>query len=86
LIGSGEPLQLLTGLGAAMENWVSEFIEEASKKYQLILMDNRGMGYSTDNGQQFTSCCWSERRIVEVCTDFVTGAFNGSIRYEDFYN
>jgi len=54
LIGSGEPLLLLTGLGGTMESWVSEFIEEASKKYQLILMDNRGMGYSTDNGQQFT--------------------------------
>jgi pimeloyl-ACP methyl ester carboxylesterase len=54
LIGSGEPLLLLTGLGGTMESWVPEFIEEASKKYQLILMDNRGMGYSTDNGQQFT--------------------------------
>ena len=54
LIGSGEPLLLLTGLGATMENWEPEFIEEASKKYQLIIMDNRGMGYSTDNGQQFT--------------------------------
>jgi len=53
LIGSGEPLLLLTGLGATMENWVPEFIEEAAKKYQLIIMDNRGMGYSTDNGQQF---------------------------------
>ncbi|GAB6037587.1 alpha/beta hydrolase [Fundidesulfovibrio butyratiphilus] len=54
LIGSGEPLLLLTGLGATMENWTPEFIEEASRKYQLILMDNRGMGYSTDNGQRFT--------------------------------
>ena len=54
LIGAGEPLLLITGLGAIMERWEPEFIEEASKKYQLILMDNRGMGYTTDNGQQFT--------------------------------
>ena len=54
LIGTGEPLLLITGLGATMERWEPEFIEEASKKYQLILMDNRGMGYTTDNGQQFT--------------------------------
>lgn len=54
LIGSGEPLLLLTGLGCTMDRWTPEFIEEASKKYQLIIMDNRGMGYSTDNGQQFT--------------------------------
>ena len=54
LIGSGEPLLLLTGLGATMENWAPGFIEEASKKYQLIIMDNRGIGYTTDNGQQFS--------------------------------
>jgi len=36
-----------------MENWTPEFIEETAKKYQLIIMDNRGMGYTTDNDQQF---------------------------------
>lgn len=54
LIGSGEPLLLLTGLGCTMDRWTSEFIEEASRKYQLIIMDNRGMGYTTDNGAKFT--------------------------------
>ena len=54
LIGSGEPLILLTGLGDTMENWSPTFIEAASKKYQLIIMDNRGMGYTTDNGVKFT--------------------------------
>lgn len=53
LIGSGEPLLLLTGLGATMEDWAPTFIEEAAKKHQLILVDNRGMGYTTDNGQPF---------------------------------
>ncbi len=54
LIGSGEPLLLLTGLGCTMDRWAPEFIEEASRKYQLIIMDNRGMGYTTDNGVKFT--------------------------------
>lgn len=54
LIGSGEPLLLLTGLGCTMDRWTPEFIGEASKKYQLIVMDNRGMGYTTDNGVKFT--------------------------------
>ncbi|WP_243362766.1 alpha/beta fold hydrolase [Fundidesulfovibrio terrae] len=54
LIGSGEPLLLLTGLGCTMDRWTPAFIEEASGKYQLIIMDNRGMGYTTDNGQDFT--------------------------------
>ncbi|WP_300157015.1 alpha/beta hydrolase [Solidesulfovibrio sp.] len=54
LIGSGEPLLLLTGLGCTMDRWTPEFIEEAAKKHQLIIMDNRGMGYTTDDGQPFT--------------------------------
>ena len=54
LIGSGEPLMLLTGLGDTMDNWSPMLIEAASKKYQLIIMDNRGMGYTTDNGVKFT--------------------------------
>lgn len=53
LIGSGEPLLLLTGLGNTMESWGPEFIAEAAKTYQLIVMDNRGMGYTTDDGQPF---------------------------------
>lgn len=54
LIGSGEPLLLITGLGATMDRWSPALIEAASKKYQLIIMDNRGMGYTTDNGEKFT--------------------------------
>lgn len=54
LIGSGEPLLLLTGLGCTMERWTPEFLEEAAKKHQLIVMDNRGMGYSTDDGRKFS--------------------------------
>lgn len=53
LIGSGEPLLLLTGLGCTMDRWTPTFIEEASRTYQLIIMDNRGMGYTTDNGLDF---------------------------------
>jgi len=54
LIGSGDPLLLLTGLGCTMERWTPEFIEAASQKHQLIIMDNRGMGYTTDNEQPFS--------------------------------
>ena len=54
LIGSGDPLLLLTGLGCTMERWTPEFIAAASQKHQLIIMDNRGMGYTTDNEQPFS--------------------------------
>jgi pimeloyl-ACP methyl ester carboxylesterase len=54
LIGSGEPLVMIPGTGNTMERWPQELIETLSKKYQLIVMDNRGMGYTTDNDVAFT--------------------------------
>ncbi len=37
-----------------MDRWPEEVIEALSKKYQLIIPDNRGMGYSTTNDATFT--------------------------------
>lgn len=63
VIGSGEPLLLLTGLGCTMDRWTPEFIEQASRKYQLIIMDNRGMGYTTDNGAPFTYTLFAQDAV-----------------------
>ena len=54
LIGSGEPLVMILGLGGTMDFWPREIIEALSKKYQLIIPDNRGMGYTTANDVTFT--------------------------------
>lgn len=54
LIGSGDPLLMLTGLGCTMDNWSEEIIRILSAKYQLVLMDNRGMGFSSDDGKTFS--------------------------------
>ncbi len=54
LIGSGEPLVMIMGLGGTMENWQPGIIAALAKKYQLIMLDNRGMGYSTTNDTTFT--------------------------------
>lgn len=54
LIGSGEPLVMIMGLGGVMENWPPQIIEALSGKYQLILLDNRGMGYTTTSDVTFT--------------------------------
>lgn len=54
LIGSGEPLVMIMGMGSTMEFWPIKLIELLSKKYQLILFDNRGMGYSTVNDEEFS--------------------------------
>ncbi|HBM16320.1 MAG TPA: alpha/beta hydrolase [Lentisphaeria bacterium] len=54
LIGSGEPLIMIMGLGGTMDLWPQKVIEPLSKEYQLILMDNRGIGYTTTNEETFT--------------------------------
>ncbi|MFA6930480.1 MAG: alpha/beta hydrolase, partial [Lentisphaeria bacterium] len=54
LVGSGEPLVMIMGLGGTMAGWPQEAIEALSKEYQLIMLDNRGMGYTTANDETFT--------------------------------
>ena len=64
VIGEGEPLLLLMGLGGTMENWPQTIIDMLSYEYQVILMDNRGMGYSTDTDNPFTYEMLSEDVIA----------------------
>lgn len=54
VIGTGEPLVMIMGLGGTMERWPQEVIESLAKEYQLILLDNRGMGYTTANDTPFS--------------------------------
>lgn len=41
--GEGEPLLLITGLGGDLTGWIFQIIE-FSKKYRVIVFDNRGAG------------------------------------------
>lgn len=54
LIGSGDPLVMIMGLGGTMEDWPEQVIDTFSKTRQLILLDNRGMGHTTSNEVTFT--------------------------------
>src|SRR6056297_1522890 len=53
VIGKGDPFLFLMGLGGTMENWPKTIIDLLSYEYQVILIDNRGMGYSTDTDETF---------------------------------
>jgi len=64
VIGEGEPLLLLMGLGGTMADWPQTIIDMLSHEYQVILMDNRGMGYSTDTVKPFTYEMLSEDVIA----------------------
>ena len=54
LIGSGQPLVMIMGLGGTIEHWPRPVVAALSKKYQLIMLDNRGMGHTTANDAAFT--------------------------------
>jgi pimeloyl-ACP methyl ester carboxylesterase len=53
LLGSGAPLVMIMGLGGTMDRWPPEVVEALAKKYQLIMLDNRGMGYTKANDATF---------------------------------
>ncbi len=44
MIGEGFPLVMIMGLTANMDWWDPQLVEALSKKYRLILFDNRGAG------------------------------------------
>jgi len=53
--GSGEPLIMIMGFRGTMAAWDPALLELLEKKYQLILFDNRGVGFSTDTPANETS-------------------------------
>ncbi len=52
-IGNGRRLLLLNGFAATSADWDSSFINGLASTNQFILLDNRGIGGSTDNGSPF---------------------------------
>lgn len=52
-IGKGPPLLALNGFAATNADWDPSFIDRLASSHELILLNNRGMGGSTDDGQSF---------------------------------
>jgi pimeloyl-ACP methyl ester carboxylesterase len=52
-IGKGRPLLVLNGFGATNADWDPSFINRLASSNELILLNNRGIGGSTDDGQPF---------------------------------
>jgi pimeloyl-ACP methyl ester carboxylesterase len=52
-IGKGRPLVVLNGFGATSAEWDPSFIDRLASSNELILLNNRGIGGSTDDGQPF---------------------------------
>lgn len=54
VMGHGEPLVMIIGGSGAMDWWPPEFLDKLSSKYQVIVFDNRGMGYTTASPANFS--------------------------------
>ena len=52
-VGKGRPLLVLNGFGATSADWDPSFIDRLASSHELILLNNRGIGGSTDDGQSF---------------------------------
>jgi pimeloyl-ACP methyl ester carboxylesterase len=52
-IGQGRPLLVLNGLAATVADWDPSFIDRLASASELVLLDNRGIGASTDDGAPF---------------------------------
>ncbi|ADN37288.1 alpha/beta hydrolase fold protein [Methanolacinia petrolearia DSM 11571] len=46
--GSGEPLLMIQGFGATIDNWNETFIGILATEYHVFTYDHRGMGYSSE--------------------------------------
>src|SRR6185369_7606972 len=49
--GRGQPLLILNGFAATNADWDPSFIDRLAYCNELILLNNRGIGGSTDDGQ-----------------------------------
>jgi pimeloyl-ACP methyl ester carboxylesterase len=52
-IGTGRPLVVLNGFAATSADWDPSFIDSLASSSELILIDNRGIGHSSDDGRPF---------------------------------
>lgn len=67
-IGNGRPLVLLNGFAATSADWDPSFIDRLASSNELILLDNRGIGRSTDDGQPFDIAQLADdvARVIEM--------------------
>src|SRR4029077_4587730 len=67
-IGHGRPLLVLNGFAATSADWDPSFIDRLASSNEIILLDNRGIGRSTDNGKPFDIAKLADdaARVIEL--------------------
>ena len=54
VFGEGYPLVLIMGYSGTMDFWQSQVLTELSRRYRVIIFDNRGMGKTTSSQEPFS--------------------------------
>ena len=67
-LGSGRPLIVLNGLAATSADWDPSFIDGLASGNEIILLDNRGIGGSNDDGAPFdiAKLAGDTARVIEA--------------------
>ena len=67
-IGKGRPLLVFNGFGATSSDWGPCFIDRLASSNELILLNNRGIGGSTDDGRSFDIAKLADdaARVIEI--------------------
>jgi len=52
--GEGFPLVIITGRGESLDSWDPRLVKELSRKFKLILFDNRGAGRTEISDRKYT--------------------------------
>jgi pimeloyl-ACP methyl ester carboxylesterase len=67
-LGSGRPLIVLNGLAATSADWDPSFIDRLASANEIILLDNRGIGASNDDGAPFdiAKLAGDTARVIEA--------------------
>jgi pimeloyl-ACP methyl ester carboxylesterase len=52
--GKGFPLVMIQGLSYSLDGWDPRLVEELSRKYKLVLFDNRGAGRTDVSDREYT--------------------------------
>jgi len=54
IVGQGEPLLMIMGYAGTMDVWDPALVQSLAQSYQVILFDNRNMGYSSSSPETVT--------------------------------
>ena len=67
-VGKGHPLLVLNGFASTSADWDPFFINRLASSNELILLNNRGIGGSTDDGQTFDIANLADdaARVIEI--------------------